>query len=143
LKAATRRARRRGPALRTPDHGDHRAERPLLDEVVASRHSQRHAHGALRPIDPAYHRRLDLRTLVGKLSHDHVAQLEPLYLEIDRHQGIVRPPRPRTRWPKGATDGLGAASPGAEDHHSDRLTQCSRTSYPAAASCRSSTSAMP
>ena len=76
--------------LGTAHDGDHLAECPLLDEVSVSLDAQRDAHGAVRPIDLAHDLRLDLLTLLGKGSQDHVADLQPLYFQLDRHEAMLR-----------------------------------------------------
>src|SRR4029077_20803144 len=77
-------------------NGDHLAECPLLDEVVAPLYSQSDAHRALRPIDPidpidlAHDLSLDLPALVRKVNQDHIAELQSLNLHVDRHQAMLR-----------------------------------------------------
>src|SRR2546426_378570 len=76
--------------LGTPYDGDHLVGCPLFDEVVVSRHSQRDAYGALRPIDRADNLCLDFPALLGKVREDNIADLQPLHLELDRHQPMLR-----------------------------------------------------
>jgi hypothetical protein len=75
--------------LGTAHDGDHLAECPLLDEVIMSLHAQRYAHSAVRPIDLAHDLCLDLFILLGKGSQDHIADLQPLYFQLDRHEAML------------------------------------------------------
>ena len=75
--------------LGTAYNGDDLVEFPLLDEVVVSLDAQGDAHGAVRPVDLAYDLCLDLFGPLGKISQDHIAELQPLNLHLDRHQAIV------------------------------------------------------
>jgi hypothetical protein len=54
-----------------------------------SLHAQRDAHGAVRPIDLAHDLCLDLFILLGKGSQDYIADLQPLYFQLDRHQLLL------------------------------------------------------
>ena len=76
--------------LGTAYDGDHLVEWPLLDEVVVSVHSQRDAYGALRPLDLADTLCLDLPAVRGEVSEEHIAALQSLNLELDRHQSMLR-----------------------------------------------------
>ena len=81
----------RVPRLGTANERDQLVERPLPDEIVSTLHTQRGEHGANSPLDRPDHLRLDLRTLVGEIDQDDVADLEPLNLDIERHQESVFP----------------------------------------------------
>ena len=68
-------------------------QRPLHHEVVSAGYTQRDAHGAVAPFDFAHdlwgvtnHLRLDVRVLVGKIDQDHVAELKPLSVDLNRHR---------------------------------------------------------
>ena len=78
--------------LRTANDRDVRVQRPLHHEVISTGHTQRGAHGAVAPFDLAHdlrrvtnNLRLDIRVLVGKSDQDHVAELKPLSVDLNRH----------------------------------------------------------
>jgi hypothetical protein len=77
------------PRLGTANESDQLVERPLPDEIVSTLHTQGGEHGANSPLYRPDHLRLDLRTLVGEIDQDDVADLEPLNLDIERHQASV------------------------------------------------------
>ena len=94
--------------LGAADERDLLVERPFLDEVVSTRHTQRGADGAVSPfefanhLDVADHFRLDVRALFGQVDQDHVAELEPLDVDGDRHGPSVTTPRSRQSEPDAA-----------------------------------------
>ena len=71
--------------------GHHLVERPLLDEVLASRDSQGDLNRGERPNGFSRNGRLDL-SLAGNLDQDDIPQCQPLRHELDRHhsKGYVR-----------------------------------------------------
>jgi hypothetical protein len=82
--------------LRTANDRDVCVQRPLHDEVVSTGDTQRGAYGAVAPFDFANdlrgvtnHLRLDVRVLVGKIDQDHVAELKPLSVDLNRHPARV------------------------------------------------------
>src|SRR5262249_8526146 len=83
--------------LGAANEGDDLAERILPDEVVAPVYSYSDPHRALLrldlidPIDLAPDLRLDLRASLGKVDQDHIHELQPLNLYVDRHQAMLRP----------------------------------------------------
>jgi hypothetical protein len=72
-------------ALRTANDRNQLAERPLLDEVVPTHHTQCGEHGAFGPIYRTHYLRLDLCILVWEIKQDNVADQKPLDLDIKRH----------------------------------------------------------
>lgn len=90
--AAHARVWRAGRGLRTANDRDVCVERPLHHEVVATGDAQRGADRAVAPFDfardlrgVANHLGLDVRVLVGKIDQDHVAELKPLSVDLNRH----------------------------------------------------------
>jgi hypothetical protein len=79
--------------LRAANEHDACVQRPDHHEVVSTEHTQPGAHAAFAPHDLANnlrgltnHLRLDVRTLVGKIDQDHVAELKHLDIDLNRHR---------------------------------------------------------
>jgi hypothetical protein len=65
---------------------DELTERPLLEEVLASVHSECRAHGRVRSSDLTNDRRLDLALLLRNADQDNVTEHKPLNGNVHRHR---------------------------------------------------------
>jgi hypothetical protein len=74
---------------RTANDRDHRAERPLLDELLPPFNLQRNADGRSSSIDRSCHFRLDLAPLLGEVAQHHIFYLKPLHFDFHRHSESV------------------------------------------------------
>ena len=72
---------------RTAHDGDHLAERPFLDEFLASFHPQGNSDDRFRSMDGSSDLRLDFTCLLGDVAEHDVLDLQSLRFDLHRHTG--------------------------------------------------------